>query len=54
MLDTWSDDDGCWADVWDDDHDDYRTCEDNADSKSTLGLCAEHEAQLLTAMEQDA
>ena len=43
MVDTWSDYSGCWADVYDDDHEEMQTCEANPNPRSALGLCAEHE-----------
>jgi hypothetical protein len=43
MLDTWSPDcTGCWADVYDDDHEVMQVCEANPDPGSALGLCPEH------------
>ncbi len=45
-TDTWADPTGCWADVWDNDHEDYRPCEEEPDPASELGLCAEHEAAM--------
>lgn len=38
--------DGCWADVWDDDEDDYLPC--NAGHVDELGLCPDHATQLRT------
>ena len=46
MLDAWADYTGCWADVYDDDHEEMQACEANPDPGSALGLCAEHEAML--------
>ena len=34
MVDTWADDSGCWADVYDDDHEEMQACEAPPDSKS--------------------
>jgi hypothetical protein len=42
MADTWSDDTGCWADVYDDDHEEMQACEANPDPRSVLGRCPEH------------
>ncbi|MGP0031184.1 MAG: hypothetical protein ACLPVF_11835 [Acidimicrobiales bacterium] len=47
MLHAGSDESGCWADVWDDDHQEYRPCEDKPGERSTLGLCSGHEIRLL-------
>ena len=47
MTETWSDYTGCWADVYDDDHEEMQACEANPDPRSALGLCAEHEAQMM-------
>jgi hypothetical protein len=38
---------GCWADVYDDDHEEMQACEANPDPSSALGLCAEHDRELL-------
>ena len=46
MVDSWSDYSGCWADVYDDDHEEMQACEANPYPSSALGLCAEHEAQI--------
>jgi hypothetical protein len=46
MLDTWSDYTGCWADEYDDDHEEMQACEANLDPGSALGLCAEHNRKL--------
>jgi hypothetical protein len=37
---------GCWADVYDGDQED-RACEAEPDPKSALGLCVEHEVQIM-------
>jgi hypothetical protein len=42
MVDTWSDYTGCWADVYDDDHEEVQACEANPDLSSALGLRPEH------------
>ena len=34
-------------DVYDDDHEEMQACEANPDPSSTLGLCAEHEGQIM-------
>lgn len=34
----------CWADVWDDEEDDYVAC--NEDPVSELGVCEDHQAQI--------
>ena len=39
MVDTWSDYTGCWADVYDDDHEEMQACEGIPDPSSALGLC---------------
>jgi hypothetical protein len=39
-------DDGCWADVYDGERED-RACEAEPDPTSALGLCEEHEAQIM-------
>jgi hypothetical protein len=50
MADTWADYSGCWADVYDDDHEEMQACEANPDPGSeALGLCAQHERQLVMA-----
>ena len=36
MLDTWSDDTGCWADVYDDDHEEMQACEARCASPSSV------------------
>jgi hypothetical protein len=46
MVDTWADYSGCWADMWDDDHEEMQACEAYPDPGSALGLCGEHEAKL--------
>jgi hypothetical protein len=46
MADTWAYYSGCWADVYDDDHEEMQACEANPEPGSALGLCAEHEAQI--------
>ena len=46
MVDTWSDYTGCWADVYDDDHEEMQACEGIPDPSSALGLCAMHQAEL--------
>jgi hypothetical protein len=38
---------GTWADVYDDDHEEMQACEANPDPSSALGLCAEHDRELL-------
>jgi hypothetical protein len=38
MVDTWADYTGCWADVYDDDHEEMQACEANPDPGSALGL----------------
>lgn len=40
---------GCWADVWDDESGEYRTCECEPPVGSALGLCVRHESLLATA-----
>jgi hypothetical protein len=47
MVDTWADYTGCWTDVYDDDHEEMQACEANPDPGSALGLCAEHEPQIM-------
>jgi hypothetical protein len=47
MVDSWSDHSGCWADAYDDDHEEMQACEANSDPQSALGLCAEHDRQLV-------
>ena len=47
MVDTSPYYTGCWADVYDDDHEEMQACEANPDPGSAPGLCAEHEAQTL-------
>jgi hypothetical protein len=54
MVDTCSDYTGCWADVYDDDHEEMQACEANPDPSRVLGLCAEHDAQMVAIMKQDA
>ena len=54
MVDSWADDAGCRADVYDHDHEEMKACEANLDPGSSLGLCTEHEAQLAVAMKLDA
>ena len=44
MVDTCSDYTGCWADVYDDDHEEMQACEANPEPSFALGLCAEHDA----------
>ena len=39
-------DGGCWADVYDEEQED-RACKSEPDPKSALGLCAEHEFQII-------
>ncbi len=48
MSDTWADYSSCWADVYDDDHEEMQACEGlpDPDPGSALGRCAEHDAQL--------
>jgi hypothetical protein len=46
MVDTWSDYTGCWADVWDADHEELQACEANPDPRSALGPCPEHARQI--------
>ena len=46
MSDTWSDNSGCWADVYDDDHEEMQACEGIPTPSCALGLCAMHEAEL--------
>jgi hypothetical protein len=46
MVDAWLDGSDCWADFYDD-HEEMQACEVNPDLKSTLGLCAEHEAEIM-------
>jgi hypothetical protein len=46
MVDAWADYTGCWADVYDDDHEEMQACEANLDPSSALGLCAGYEAKL--------
>ena len=48
MVNTWSDYTGCWADVYDDDHEEMQACEANPDLRSALGLCVEHDWQLVS------
>jgi hypothetical protein len=43
MLDTWSDYAGCWANVYDDDHEEMQACEADPDLGSTLRPCSEHD-----------
>jgi hypothetical protein len=40
---------GCWADAWDDEVGEYRTCEQAPQPDSALGLCARHEVLLVSA-----
>ena len=47
MSDAWADYTDCWADVYDDDHEEMRACEANPDPRSALGLCEVHEAQIM-------
>lgn len=50
MPDLWSDEflaDHCWADVWDDDHEEMQACEAAVPKGSRLGLCEECEKALL-------
>ena len=47
VIDAWSDDDGCWADVYDDDHEEMQPCEANPDQGSALGLCAQHGSEIM-------
>ena len=35
----------------DDDHEEMQACEANPDPRSTLGLCAEHDARVMAAVE---
>jgi hypothetical protein len=42
MVDGWSDYSGCWADVYDDDHEEMQACEANPDPSSALGLSADY------------
>jgi hypothetical protein len=50
MSNTWADYTGCWADVYDDDgHEEMQACEAKPDPGSTLGLCAEHDAQIMAS-----
>jgi hypothetical protein len=45
VVDPWLET-GCWRDV-PDDHEGVRTCEADPDPRSALGLCAEHQAQIV-------
>lgn len=49
MPDLWSDSDltGCWADVYDDDHEEMQACEAAVPKTSSLGLCAGCEKAIL-------
>ena len=54
MVDTSPDYTGCWADVYDDDHEEMQAREANPDPGSdAIGLCAEHEAQTLQLASSD-
>ena len=44
-MDPWLET-GCWRDV-PDDQEGVRTCEANPDPESALGLCPEHETQIM-------
>ena len=44
---AWADYTGCRADVYDDDHEEIQACEASPDPNSALGLCAEHDRELL-------
>jgi hypothetical protein len=44
--DTWSESDGCWADVWFERHGEYLSCDAAPDPCSELGLCAQHEGKM--------
>ena len=46
-VDTWSDYTGCWADVYENDHEEMQSCEANPDPGSALGLCPVHEARIM-------
>jgi hypothetical protein len=41
MVDGWADYTDCWADVYDDDHEEMQACEANPVPGSELGLCIE-------------
>ena len=45
--------DGCWADQWDDEVGEYRTCERAPQPDSVLGLCGTHEVRLVSAWRTD-
>ena len=53
MSDTWSDYSACWADVYDDDHEEMQACEALPDPGSALELCAMHQREL-TALKGSA
>ena len=40
MVDSWSDYSGCWADVYDDDHEEMRAR--RSLTRVRIGLCAQH------------
>jgi hypothetical protein len=42
MVDTWADYSGCWADVYNDDHEEMQACEANPDPRSALGIVNDH------------
>jgi hypothetical protein len=54
MVDTWADYSGCWADVYDDDHEEMQVREANPDRGSALGLCADHETQIMASVRRSA
>ena len=45
-----ADDDCCWAELWDDAHEDYLPCEADPGRGSALGLCSEHEAEVMAGI----
>lgn len=46
VADRWSDSQGCWADVWHEQHREYLSCDKRPDPDSELGLCPQHEAKM--------
>jgi hypothetical protein len=42
MADTWADYSGCWADVYDDDHEAMQSVRGQPWPGVRIGLCAEH------------
>lgn len=52
MGDTWSEPEGCWADVWFEHAGEYDACNGRPDAGSELGLCAEHEAKMASLRER--